>query len=172
MRTRESATRGGGAKPAERQTHQAVQQPQRGGAKPLPWLQISRGPKRPMHAASGGAIDALLRESSDFSGPLERRRRLLVAQIEARRVVHAAAKRANEKAKAAAAVQEAAAAVQEHVGRQGQFPDGISIVTVADYFTLSVRRHASLPFSFVTARCLFAGLSVYLVSHQSLNEET
>mmetsp|Transcript_122454 Transcript_122454/g.357517 ORF Transcript_122454/g.357517 Transcript_122454/m.357517 type:complete len:1379 (+) Transcript_122454:75-4211(+) len=38
----------------------------------------------------------------------------------------------------------AAAAVQEHVGRQGTFPDGIDVVTIADYWTLSSRRHAYL----------------------------
>lgn len=38
----------------------------------------------------------------------------------------------------------AAAAVQEHVGRQGTFPNGIDVVTIADYWTLSARRHAYL----------------------------
>ncbi|CAE7518043.1 TFCD, partial [Symbiodinium necroappetens] len=38
----------------------------------------------------------------------------------------------------------AAAAVQENVGRQGTFPDGIEVVTIADYWTLSGRRHAYL----------------------------
>lgn len=38
----------------------------------------------------------------------------------------------------------AAAAVQEHVGRQGTFPNGIEVVTIADYWTLSVRRNAYL----------------------------
>eukprot|EP00929_Paragymnodinium_shiwhaense_P066619 TRINITY_DN33432_c0_g1_i1.p1 TRINITY_DN33432_c0_g1~~TRINITY_DN33432_c0_g1_i1.p1 ORF type:complete len:1356 (-),score=350.11 TRINITY_DN33432_c0_g1_i1:110-4177(-) len=38
----------------------------------------------------------------------------------------------------------AAAAVQEHVGRQGTFPDGIDVVTCADYWTLSKRRNAYL----------------------------
>lgn len=38
----------------------------------------------------------------------------------------------------------AAAAVQEHVGRQGTFPNGIDVVTYADYWTLSARRHAYL----------------------------
>eukprot|EP00435_Cladocopium_sp_Y103_P066483 s61_g28.t1 len=38
----------------------------------------------------------------------------------------------------------AAAAVQENVGRQGTFPDGIEVVTIADYWTLSGRRQAYL----------------------------
>ncbi|CAE7039485.1 TFCD [Symbiodinium natans] len=38
----------------------------------------------------------------------------------------------------------AAAAVQENVGRQGTFPDGIEVVTIADYWTLSGRRNAYL----------------------------
>ncbi|CAK9094177.1 Tubulin-specific chaperone D (Beta-tubulin cofactor D) (Tubulin-folding cofactor D) [Durusdinium trenchii] len=38
----------------------------------------------------------------------------------------------------------AAAAVQENVGRQGTFPHGIDVVTIADYWTLSVRRMAYL----------------------------
>ena len=38
----------------------------------------------------------------------------------------------------------AAAAVQENVGRQGTFPDGIEVVTIADYWSLSGRRHAYL----------------------------
>eukprot|EP00928_Gymnodinium_smaydae_P017716 TRINITY_DN16776_c0_g2_i1.p1 TRINITY_DN16776_c0_g2~~TRINITY_DN16776_c0_g2_i1.p1 ORF type:complete len:1166 (+),score=141.52 TRINITY_DN16776_c0_g2_i1:1343-4840(+) len=38
----------------------------------------------------------------------------------------------------------AAAAVQEHVGRQGTFPNGIDVVTLADYWTLSARRNAYL----------------------------
>lgn len=38
----------------------------------------------------------------------------------------------------------AAAAMQEHVGRQGTFPNGIDVVTLADYWTLSVRRNAYL----------------------------
>ncbi|CAJ1420847.1 unnamed protein product [Effrenium voratum] len=38
----------------------------------------------------------------------------------------------------------AAAAVQENVGRQGTFPDGIDVVTIADYWTLSSRRHSYL----------------------------
>lgn len=31
----------------------------------------------------------------------------------------------------------ASAAIQEHVGRQGLFPHGIPIVTIADYFGLA-----------------------------------
>jgi len=38
----------------------------------------------------------------------------------------------------------ASAAFQEHVGRQGNFPHGIEILTEADYFTLSNRQNAYL----------------------------
>lgn len=38
----------------------------------------------------------------------------------------------------------ASAAFQEHVGRQGTFPHGIDILTVADYFAVSVRKSAFL----------------------------
>ncbi|KAG8231469.1 hypothetical protein J437_LFUL000186 [Ladona fulva] len=38
----------------------------------------------------------------------------------------------------------ASAAFQEHVGRQGTFPHGIDIVTVADYFALGSRNNAFL----------------------------
>ena len=38
----------------------------------------------------------------------------------------------------------ASAAFQEHVGRQGNFPHGIDILTEADYFTLGVRSNAYL----------------------------
>lgn len=38
----------------------------------------------------------------------------------------------------------ASAAFQENVGRQGNFPYGIDIVTVADYFEVGVRNHAYL----------------------------
>ncbi|EGR30268.1 tubulin-specific chaperone d, putative [Ichthyophthirius multifiliis] len=38
----------------------------------------------------------------------------------------------------------AAAAFQEHVGRQGNFPYGIQILTEADYFTLGLRSNAYL----------------------------
>lgn len=38
----------------------------------------------------------------------------------------------------------AAAAVQEQVGRQGTFPNGIDVVTIADYWTISVCRHSYL----------------------------
>ena len=38
----------------------------------------------------------------------------------------------------------ASAAFQESVGRLGQFPHGIDIVTVADYFSLGAKVHASL----------------------------
>eukprot|EP01017_Pseudomicrothorax_dubius_P020822 TRINITY_DN225_c0_g1_i1.p1 TRINITY_DN225_c0_g1~~TRINITY_DN225_c0_g1_i1.p1 ORF type:complete len:1315 (-),score=325.44 TRINITY_DN225_c0_g1_i1:153-4097(-) len=38
----------------------------------------------------------------------------------------------------------ASAAFQEHVGRQGNFPQGIAILTEADYFTVGVRNNAYL----------------------------
>lgn len=38
----------------------------------------------------------------------------------------------------------ASAAFQEHVGRQGNFPHGIEILTEADYFTLGMRQNAYL----------------------------
>ena len=38
----------------------------------------------------------------------------------------------------------ASAAFQENVGRQGNFPNGIEILQVADYFTLSNRNNAYL----------------------------
>ncbi|KAK0164401.1 hypothetical protein PV328_003034 [Microctonus aethiopoides] len=41
----------------------------------------------------------------------------------------------------------ASAAFQENVGRQGNFPHGIDIVTVADYFEVGVRSHAFLKIS-------------------------
>eukprot|EP00921_Rhytidocystis_pertsovi_P005205 GHVQ01009013.1.p2 GENE.GHVQ01009013.1~~GHVQ01009013.1.p2 ORF type:complete len:118 (+),score=5.67 GHVQ01009013.1:114-467(+) len=31
----------------------------------------------------------------------------------------------------------ASAAIQEHVGRQGQFPNGIDLVTITDYFNIA-----------------------------------
>ncbi len=37
----------------------------------------------------------------------------------------------------------AAAAFQEAVGRLGSFPDGIALLTAADYFTLSSRTQVS-----------------------------
>jgi hypothetical protein len=36
----------------------------------------------------------------------------------------------------------ASAAFQENVGRQGNFPHGIDIITEADYFTLAIRNNA------------------------------
>lgn len=41
----------------------------------------------------------------------------------------------------------ASAAFQENVGRQGNFPHGIDIVTLADYFEVGVRSHAYLKIS-------------------------
>ncbi|KAL2712079.1 tubulin-specific chaperone D [Vespula squamosa] len=41
----------------------------------------------------------------------------------------------------------ASAAFQENVGRQGNFPHGIDILTVADYFEVGVRSHAFLKIS-------------------------
>lgn len=41
----------------------------------------------------------------------------------------------------------ASAAFQENVGRQGTFPHGIDILTVADFFTVSVRNNAYLTIS-------------------------
>ncbi|XP_076234650.1 tubulin folding cofactor D [Calliopsis andreniformis] len=41
----------------------------------------------------------------------------------------------------------ASAAFQENVGRQGNFPHGIEIVTIADYFEVGVRNHAYLRIS-------------------------
>lgn len=38
----------------------------------------------------------------------------------------------------------AAAAFQEAVGRLGSFPDGIALLTAADYFTLSSRAQVCL----------------------------
>jgi hypothetical protein len=38
----------------------------------------------------------------------------------------------------------ASAAFQEHVGRQGQFPHGIEILTEADYFTIGIRSNSYL----------------------------
>lgn len=41
----------------------------------------------------------------------------------------------------------ASAAFQENVGRQGNFPHGIEILTIADYFEVGVRNHAYLRIS-------------------------
>lgn len=41
----------------------------------------------------------------------------------------------------------ASAAFQENVGRQGNFPHGIEILTIADYFEVGVRNHAYLKIS-------------------------
>lgn len=39
------------------------------------------------------------------------------------------------------------AAFQEHVGRQGNFPHGIEILTTVDYFAVGNRSHAYLTLS-------------------------
>ena len=41
----------------------------------------------------------------------------------------------------------ASAAFQENVGRQGTFPHGIDILTVADYFAVGSRSHSFLQFN-------------------------
>ncbi len=46
----------------------------------------------------------------------------------------------------------AAAAFQENVGRQGNFPYGIDILRLADYFTLALRKNAYLSVSVEIAR--------------------
>lgn len=46
----------------------------------------------------------------------------------------------------------ASAAFQENVGRQGNFPHGIDIVTAADYFEVGVRSHAYLKISLQIAQ--------------------
>ncbi|XP_031838123.1 tubulin folding cofactor D [Nomia melanderi] len=46
----------------------------------------------------------------------------------------------------------ASAAFQENVGRQGNFPHGIEILTTADYFEVGVRNHAYLKISTQIAR--------------------
>lgn len=45
----------------------------------------------------------------------------------------------------------ASASFQEHVGRQGAFPHGIDILTMADYFAVSVRKNAFLNVRYVPA---------------------
>ena len=57
----------------------------------------------------------------------------------------------------------AAAAFQESVGRLGNFPDGIPIVTAADYFALSSRQHAYLVVAPYVAG--FAGYRAAMVAH-------
>lgn len=49
----------------------------------------------------------------------------------------------------------ASAAFQEHVGRQGTFPYGIDILTVADYFAVSVRKSAFLSVRYVVCPTVF-----------------
>lgn len=49
----------------------------------------------------------------------------------------------------------AAAAFQENVGRQGNFPHGIDILTRADYFTLCNRTNAYLDISHFIAQYAF-----------------
>lgn len=44
----------------------------------------------------------------------------------------------------------ASAAFQENVGRQGNFPYGIDIITVADYFAVGVRTNAYTQVRYVT----------------------
>lgn len=46
----------------------------------------------------------------------------------------------------------ASAAFQENVGRQGNFPYGIEILTIADYFEVGVRNHAYLKISIQIAQ--------------------
>lgn len=56
----------------------------------------------------------------------------------------------------------AAAAFQEAVGRLGAFPDGIALLTAADYFTLSSRSQVSADrFTCLRTHCLGAMTSCY-----------
>eukprot|EP00494_Astrolonche_serrata_P029860 UN30127 len=57
----------------------------------------------------------------------------------------------------------ASAAFQENVGRQGNFPHGIDIVTTADYFAVGVRSRAYLKISKYIAQ--FKEYQEYLINH-------
>eukprot|EP00742_Colponemidia_sp_Colp-10_P003876 GILJ01004127.1.p1 GENE.GILJ01004127.1~~GILJ01004127.1.p1 ORF type:complete len:1237 (-),score=209.83 GILJ01004127.1:67-3777(-) len=57
----------------------------------------------------------------------------------------------------------ASAAFQENVGRQGQFPHGIDILTAADYFTLGNRSNAFLDISVFVAQ--FPEYRYHLIGH-------
>lgn len=48
----------------------------------------------------------------------------------------------------------ASAAFQENVGRQGNFPHGIDILTVADYFEVGVRSHSYLKIRYIIRRSI------------------
>ncbi|XP_064213928.1 tubulin-specific chaperone D isoform X2 [Tribolium castaneum] len=57
----------------------------------------------------------------------------------------------------------ASAAFQENVGRQGTFPYGIDILTVADFFTVSVRNNAYLTISPYIAQ--FGEYTIPMIDH-------
>ncbi|XP_018322258.1 tubulin-specific chaperone D [Agrilus planipennis] len=57
----------------------------------------------------------------------------------------------------------AAAAFQENVGRQGTFPHGIDIVTVADFYAVSIRSNAYLNISVYIAQ--FNEYTMTLITH-------
>jgi len=57
----------------------------------------------------------------------------------------------------------ASAAFQENVGRQGNFPHGIDIVTVADYFSVGSRNNSYLKVAAYLAR--FDEYRIYLLEH-------
>eukprot|EP00931_Biecheleriopsis_adriatica_P103359 TRINITY_DN78205_c0_g1_i1.p1 TRINITY_DN78205_c0_g1~~TRINITY_DN78205_c0_g1_i1.p1 ORF type:complete len:1345 (-),score=315.69 TRINITY_DN78205_c0_g1_i1:44-4051(-) len=59
----------------------------------------------------------------------------------------------------------AAAAVQENVGRQGTFPNGIDVVTIADYWTLSGRKQAYLDVAPQLANLSEGGYRKALIEH-------
>lgn len=77
----------------------------------------------------------------------------------------------------------AAAAFQENVGRQGNYPHGIDVVTAADYFSLGNRTNAYLNVSFYIAQyvhvvgkrdiadsvlvCRFSEYTRHLIDHLS-----
>lgn len=60
----------------------------------------------------------------------------------------------------------AAAAFQEIEGRQGQLQQGLSIITIADYFTVGSRRS-----SFLTAAPAIAALEPQLMDHQQQQQQ-